>query len=439
MSAPSLMRPSRLSGRSTIGPRSLFAATLLCAITSALALALLFSAASLAFAPRVSAASEPQSQTISPTFPNGEPKGPKISAKAAILIDMDSGRILYSHAANTRLPMASTTKIMTGILALESLGLDDKVTISANAASTYGSMLGFKQGEVLPVEELLYALLVPSANDAAIALAEASAGSVPAFVEKMNEKAKDLGLTNTHYVNTNGLNIAHHYSSAKDLATLAAYAMHNEVFRRIVGTRNYTFLRPGENGTTVERKSVNHNPLLMKYDWVTGVKTGSTPYAKFCLVASGTKDGVSLIAVVLGAKDEDTRLKETKALFDYGFALYPVTNLADTGATVLSVEPADALGRRVALKPETSLSVRLFKSDKVTASTQLNSEISLPVHAGDVLGKVEFTLAGKSVGSVKLVAAESVEKATIKMILLHWRTWWPPTLPLKGYLLASSS
>jgi serine-type D-Ala-D-Ala carboxypeptidase (penicillin-binding protein 5/6) len=439
MSAPSRMRPSRLSGRSTIGPRLLFAATLLWGITLALGLVLLFGAASLAFAPPVSAASELQSQTITPSFPNGEPTGPKISAKAAILIDMDSGRVLYSHAANTRLPMASTTKIMTGILAIESLGLDDKVTISAKAASTYGSMLGFKKGEVLPVEELLYALLVPSANDAAIALAEASAGSVPAFVEKMNEKAQDLGLTNTHYVNTNGLNVDKHFSSAKDLATLAAYAMRNEVFRRIVGTRNYTFLRPGENGTTVERKSVNHNLLLMKYGWVTGVKTGSTPYAKFCLVASGTKDGVSLIAVVLGAKDEDTRLKETKALFDYGFALYPLTQLADKGTTALSVEPSDPLGRQVALTPQSSLSVRLFKSDKVTVSTRLDGEISLPVHAGDVLGKTEFMVGGKSIGSVKLVAAESVEKATIRMMLLHWRTWWPPTLPLGDYLLAAAS
>jgi D-alanyl-D-alanine carboxypeptidase (penicillin-binding protein 5/6) len=433
------MRPARLSGRSTIGPRLPFVATLLFGVALMAGLIVLLGVTMLALAPSASAASESQTSTITPSFPMGEPSGPKISAKAAILIDMDSGRILYSHAANARLPMASTTKIMTAILALESLGLDDKVTISANAASTYGSMLGFKKGEMLPMEELLYALLVPSANDAAIALAEASAGSVSAFVEKMNEKAESLGLKNTHYVNTNGLNAHGHFSSAKDLATLAAYAMRDSVFRRIVGTRKYTFLRPGENGTVVERKSENHNPLLMKYGWVTGVKTGSTPYAKFCLVASGTKDGVSLIAVVLGAKDEDTRLKETKALFDYGFALYPMTTLADKGTTILSVQPPDPLDRQIHLVPESSLTLRLYKAYAVTVSAQLDRDVSLPVHAGDVFGKVQFTLDGNSVGVVNLVAAESVEKATIRMILGRWRTWWPPTLALGSYLLAASS
>ncbi len=433
------MRSSRQSGRSRIGPRFAVAPALRVGAAVFLGVAVILGVALLAFVPAASAAAEVQSETITPSFPNGEPTGPKLTSKAAILIDMDSGRILYSHAANIRLPMASTTKIMTAVLALESLGLDEKVTISANAASTYGSMLGFKQGEVISVEELLYALLVPSANDAAIALAEASAGSVSAFVEEMNEKARALGLSNTHYVNTNGLNAAGHYSSAKDLATLAAYAMRNEVFRRIVGTRNYTFLRPGENGTIVERKSENHNPLLMKYGWVTGVKTGSTPYAKLCLVASGTKDGVSLIAVILGAKDEDTRLKETKALFDYGFALYPMTTLADEGNAALSVAPPDVLGRHVDLVPENSLAVRLYKSDKVKVSTQLAGEVSLPVHAGDVLGKMLFTLGDKSVGSVNLVAAESVARATIKMLLVQWRMRWPSTVPLGRYLLATSS
>jgi D-alanyl-D-alanine carboxypeptidase (penicillin-binding protein 5/6) len=433
------MRSSRLSDRSTIGPRPPFGASLLVGVALIVGLAVLSGVTMLALAPSASAFSESQTSTITPSFPMGEPNGPKISAKAAILIDMDSGSILYSHAANTRLPMASTTKIMTAILALESLGLDDKVTISANAASTYGSMLGFKEGELLPMEELLYALLVPSANDAAIALAEASAGSASAFVEKMNEKARALGLINTHYVNTSGLNAHGHFSSAKDLATLAAYAMRNEVFRRIAGTRKYTFLRPGENGTVVERKSENHNPLLMKYGWVTGVKTGSTPYAKFCLVASGAKDGVSLIAVVLGAKDEDTRSKETKALFDYGFALYPMTTLADKGRTMLSVQPPDPLDRRIDLVSERSLTLRLYKTDTVKVSAQLDRDVSLPVHAGDVLGKVQFTLDGDSIGSVNLIAAESAEKATIRMILGRWRTWWPPTLALGRYLLTISS
>ena len=418
--------------RSSLPSRRVVAALLL-------GLTVLFASMLLGLASSARAATEIQLGTITPSFPEGEPQQPKITAKAAILMDMDSGRVLFSHAANNRLPMASTTKIMTGVLALESLELTDRVTISANVPSTYGSMLGFKAGEVLTVEELLYALLVPSANDAAVALAEATAGSVPAFVQRMNRKAEDLGLTNTHFSNPSGLNAPRHFSSAKDMATLTAYAMQDPIFRRIVNTEKYTFLRPGENGETTVRKSENHNLLLSKYGWVTGVKTGQTPYAKFCLVASGTKDGVNLVAVVLGAKDDITRQKEAKALLLYGFALYPRTTLADRAETMLNLDAADVLGRQIRLIPEAALIVRLFKTDKVTALARLERDGLLPVQAGDAFGDMEFTVNGKSLGSVKLLAADSMERAGIKMILNQWRDCWPPRLALGEYLEVASA
>jgi D-alanyl-D-alanine carboxypeptidase len=351
---------------------------------------------------------------------------PNITSPAAILIDADTGEILFSHASNKRLPMASTTKIMTGLLAIETLDLGQKVPISANAAGTYGSMLGFEQGEVLPVEELLYALLVPSANDAAIALAEASAGSVPAFVERMNEKARELGMSNTHFRNPSGLNNDGHFSTARDMAVLATYAMKNAEFRKIVATKTYIFLRPGEKpGEIVERKGINHNTLLLKYPWITGVKTGQTPYAKFCLVASATKDDVNLVAVILGAKDDITRQKEAKALLLYGFALNPLTTLARQGQFELSLDAHDPLDRQIDLVAASTLALRLHQTDQVKATAVVEREGILPVQAGDDFGEIRFTIAGKPVGSVRLVAAKSVEKANLAMILRHWQEMIP--------------
>jgi D-alanyl-D-alanine carboxypeptidase len=297
--ASTTMKTCRPSAQQPVAQRRLRASGLIFWLALGVALVLAFGTCGFLSVAPAMAAQEMPLGIISPAFPTGEPAAPKVTSQAAILIDADSGEVLYSRAADKRLPMASTTKIMTGILAIESLDLDGTVTISANAASTYGSMLGFKQGEVLPVEELLYALLVPSANDAAVALAEASAGTVSAFVERMNAKAKELGMTNTHFRNPSGLNNDGHFSTARDMALLATYAMKNAEFRKIVATKTYIFMRPGEKpGELVERKGINHNTLLLKYPWITGVKTGQTPYAKFCLVASATKGDVNLIAVI---------------------------------------------------------------------------------------------------------------------------------------------
>jgi D-alanyl-D-alanine carboxypeptidase (penicillin-binding protein 5/6) len=358
--------------------------------------------------------------TAGPVFPQGDPQPPKITCKAAILIDADTGEILYSHNANARLPMASTTKIMTAIVALETLDPKQKVTVSANAASEIGSVASLAKGEVLTVEDLLRAMLIPSGNDAAVALAEASAGSVSAFVAKMNAKAKTLGLTNTHFVNANGLNVAKHFSSAKDLATMTQYAMSFPLFRRIVATKGLSLpTLPGQK----PRRFVSKNELLQKYDWVTGVKTGSTPAAGSCVVSAGTREGVSLIAVVLGAKDSDTRWKEAANLLLYGFSLYPRTILVSAGQPVLWLRPADPAGRPIPVVAESPLSSRVFESEQATGAIHLTSSGLSRVTPGEVLGRIDFTIRGRYVGSSQLLAAERSPLETLTKALDRWRSF----------------
>ncbi len=241
---------------------------------------------------------------------------PVIHAKSAIVIDLTTGQILYSHDANARRPMASITKIMTAILALETLPLDREVTVSARAAKVGEQSLGLKAGDHLTVEQLLYGALVHSGNDAAFALAEAAGGSMEAFVGEMNEKARELGLSNTHYINPDGLDARGHYSSARDLAMLARYAMQNAEFRKIVGTVNYSITLPGQSNPIAFR---NVNKLLGTVAWVTGIKTGSTDDAGFCLVASGTSQGKSVISVVLGESSWTPTWADSKNLLEYGF------------------------------------------------------------------------------------------------------------------------
>ena len=364
---------------------------------------------------------------VTPHFANGEPSPPNITAKATILVDADSGKILYSHNANARLPIASTTKIMTAIVVLETLDPRAKATVSADAVSTIGSVASLVQGEVLSVEDLLRALLITSGNDASIALAEAAAGSVPAFVAKMNAKAKELGLTNTHFVNPNGLTKDKHYSSAKDLATMAHYAMKFPLFRRIVNTRGLALpTLPGQK----PRRFLSKNQLLQTYGWVTGVKTGSTPAAGYCVVSSGTQEGVSLITVVLGAADSDTRWKEAGALLKYGFSLYPVTVLVDTGQPVAELQTLDVRGRRVSLVAESPLTTRLFKTDVATGVVHLNQGGLLPLAGGEIVGRVDFSVNGKALGSVRLLATKPLLQPMLVKALDYWRTRSPNQLVL---------
>jgi len=368
------------------------------------------------------------SRTVTAIFPSGAPAPPRITSKAAFMIDADTGDYLFSHNANARLPNASTTKIMTAILALESLELSQQVTISRNAVSTIGSKSRLVAGETLTIEQLLYALMVVSGNDASIALAEAVSGSVAAFVEKMNARADELGLTNTHFVNTCGLNNKKHFASAKDLAFLAQHALRDPVFARIVDTIDFALppipaVPPATEDTL--REFDNQNELLKQMDWATGVKTGSTPYAKYCLVTSGMKEGVSLIAVVLGAQEDATRWKEARALLEYGLSLYPRTLLVGKGELIAEVDVADPIDRPLRLVTDRPLLARLSQNDEATSRVTLLRDLSLPIRAGEIFGTMDFVVDGTIIGSVDLIAASPVERPSVDMVLEHLRTQGP--------------
>ena len=240
-------------------------------------------------------------------------------------------------------------------------------------------MVGLHALDSVTVEQLLYWLLVFSGNDAAVALAEKTSGTVDEFVAKMNEKAKAMGLTNTHFTNPNGLNQTGHYSSCTDLAAMARHAMKDETFRKIVKTPTYDLPHPNAYTPTDPH---NSNALLNKYEWVTGIKTGSTPAAGYCVVASGTQYGVSLIVVQLGAKDDKTRWTEVEALFDYGFGFSPTTALAQPEQPLVVLPLDDPLGQSVELVPADRLVTRLREGEAATGTVVLSKAPTLPISAG---------------------------------------------------------
>ncbi|RMB04159.1 D-alanyl-D-alanine carboxypeptidase [Thermoactinomyces vulgaris] len=246
-------------------------------------------------------------------------------AKAAILYDASSGRVLFEKNAEEPMLIASLTKIMTAIIAIENGNLDETVTISPNAEGVEGSSIYLKAGERIPLRTLLYGLMLRSGNDAATAIAEHIGGSVEGFVYLMNEKAAYLGLENTHFANPHGLDQEGHYSSAKDLSVLTAYALKNQVFQEIVKTEVKTVSWPGEKW---KRKFYNKNKMLRFYKWADGVKTGFTKKARRTLVSSATKDGHQLITVTLNDGDD---WKDSMNMLEYGFQHYDLVSLLKKG------------------------------------------------------------------------------------------------------------
>jgi len=313
--------------------------------------------------------------------------------------------------------MASTTKIMTAVLVLENLDLSAQVMVSAKAAATPEPSALLRTGDILTVEQLLYLLLLRSSNAAAAALAEACAGDVEAFVEQMNAKARELGLVDTHFVNPHGLDAAGHYSTALDMARLARYAMANQTFRRIVATKQYTIQLPGRSKPTVITST---NKLLAMADWVDGIKTGLTPKAEQCLVGSGTKDGVSVISVVLGQPVPEVCWQESRALLEYGLSLYRRLTLVSQGAVVAEAEVPYVLDGRVELVADKTVGVELYKDDSVTCLVEVDRPLSLPVEAGEVFGRVTLTSGEGTTQTASLVAAQSFGRVTLGAKLVYY-------------------
>jgi serine-type D-Ala-D-Ala carboxypeptidase (penicillin-binding protein 5/6) len=334
-------------------------------------------------------------------------KPPQLDAKAWILLDPRDGSVLASKAPDRRLPIASTTKLMTAYLALKNLKPGRLIAApSYHPEASAEIELGLRPGERMRVRDLLYGLLLPSASDAANTLAVGVAGSEGAFVDRMNATAQQLGLTDTHYANPIGLDDPRNYSSARDLVTLAQILLRNPLFARIVDTPAAT-LHSGDHARTV----TSRNTLLGQVPWVDGVKTGHTLGAGYVLVGSGTQDSTTLISAVLGTPSEAARDADTLKLLEYGFSLYHPVQPVRAGQQLADPE-LDWRGEHLPLIARRGLPINLRQGERVATHVTAPDEISGAHQQGEVLGRVTVTVDGKRAASTSLVAAHGVAAAT---------------------------
>ncbi|NLW43894.1 MAG: D-alanyl-D-alanine carboxypeptidase [Syntrophomonadaceae bacterium] len=336
--------------------------------------------------------------------PAEKPTPPATQGKAVILMDAHSGRVLYENNAHQRMSPASITKIMTALLVVENGNLNRVVEISKNAASTPESSVWLEEGEKIAVNHLLYALMLNSANDAAVALVEGVAGSVEAFVELMNRRARELGMNNTHFCNPHGLEETGHYTTAYDLALLSREAMTYEVFSRIVATKTYKI--PWANND-YQRLLINKNRLLWRYDGAVGIKTGYTKQAGNCVVGAAQKGPLMLIAISLNSPNV---YPDLQALFDYGFTNYHLLTLKEANQLSVEVPVLNGQEETVAAFPKTDLKVAVTDAEKAQTSytVEIDDKITAPVREGQVVGICRIHVGEEEAGTVELVAGTSV-------------------------------
>ncbi|MGB4504513.1 MAG: D-alanyl-D-alanine carboxypeptidase family protein [Syntrophaceticus sp.] len=348
--------------------------------------------------------------------PSAEAAEIDISAKAAILIDESSGRVLFAKNEHERLPQASLTKIMTALLVIEHGDLDKKVVVSKHAAETGESSIWLEEGEVLSRSELLYALMLASANDAAVALAESVAGSEELFVRQMNNRVRKLNLANTHFENPHGLDAEGHYSSAFDLAVLAREGLNNPLFRKIVTTKEMGI---SWSGHPWERSLYNRNKLINRYQGARGVKTGYTNKAGGCLVGAAQRGDLKLISVVMNSSDI---YSDTEKLLDYGFNNYEMAVLEEKDK-VYQIEVNKGMSSFVSVKPERDVTIAVLPGEKEQLSFQaeIPDNVQAPVKKGTVLGKARVILNGEVIDQVNYIAQEDVEKKPpFWLAIIYW-------------------
>ena len=352
-------------------------------------------------------------------MPNTRPvpvgdKLPQMTATSAIVIEAKTGHVLYERNAEQKMYPASTTKMMTLITALESNDLDEIVTVSDRASGAEGSTLWLEIGERIPLGDLLHGMMMISGNDAAIAIAEHVDGTVPKFAEHMTRRAHELGATGTNFVNANGLPDENHYTTAHDLAKIAAYGYTLDNFEKIVGTKEASFPWVHDDANKLLR---NENQMLWLYEGVNGVKTGYTDAAGRCLVSAANRNGVQLIAVVL---DSLYIWNDSIALLDYGFSKVGNEAIvhADQTAATLPIEA----GRKKSMEVKTvdEIIMPTFSDDATAYSLEydLPSFLRAPIKKGDEVGRVKVLCDGKEVAQTEVVATADVEqKSFLKMIL----------------------
>ncbi|MGM9552364.1 MAG: D-alanyl-D-alanine carboxypeptidase family protein [Clostridia bacterium] len=322
----------------------------------------------------------------------------EISAKSAVVIDSGSGRVLFEKDAYIPLPMASTTKIMTGLLAVEMLNLNDIVTVSAHASGTEGSSVWLETGEHISSYDLLYGLMLSSGNDAAVALAEHIAGSVDAFTVLMNKRAKEIGANNTNFTNPHGLPDDNHYTTAYDLARISRIAMNNKTFREVVSTKNKTI--SWENSQW-NRSLTNHNKLLKMYDYAIGIKTGYTKKAGRCLASAAKKDGRELIIVTLSDPDD---WNDHIRLYNYCFDTYLPYTLCKKGENVLCYKPKSKGAESIDITYGEDYVASLSEEEEKNITRKLKLNITFPVSPNQKVGECELYYYNEKIGSVSLLA-----------------------------------
>ncbi len=330
---------------------------------------------------------------------------PQINARSAIVIDADSGRVLFEKNAYVKRPMASTTKIMTAIVALENGNMDDIVKVSKNAASIWGSLMHLSAGEEITLKELMYGLLMRSGNDAAIAIGEHIAGSVDHFLEMMNQKAKEIGALNTNFTSPHGLDNTGHYTTAYDLAIITRYALNIPLFNEIVKTKS---IQVGNRFLT------NTNEMLTSYEGANGVKTGYTGKAGRCLVTSATRDGRRFISVVLFCDSRNLRALSSKKILDYAFAnYYPKSLIKGEYYGKLSVYKG--YEKTVPVYIEKNITMPLTESEYQNLYTKVSLPdlVRAPIQEREVVGTISIYLNDMILCESVIRTGKSIKQKTI--------------------------
>ena len=338
---------------------------------------------------------------------------PKVLADSVILVEASTGRILYEKNAEVERPPASMTKMLTCILALEKLDPNDTIRISRDVAFTEDVALGWGENDTLSAWDVMTALMVISENGGAVALAQAVGGTVPQFAEMMNDKAREIGCMHSHFVNPNGLPASNHYSTASDMARIAAYCMRNENFRRLVATRHTSirWMSPKEKFAEL----VNTNKLLETYKGATGIKTGWTIAAGGCLAASAKRGEVELIAIIMHSPDSNTRFVDATELLNYGFERVRMVNGIEKDNVEKTVFVRGGKKATVRVSVKENLNFPLMASEdakllKVTYEVPRVVDAGKGIHEGDVLGEAILRYDGKPVARMPLVALKDVDQ-----------------------------
>ena len=340
-----------------------------------------------------------------------------INARAAVLMDPATGKVLYAQNENQRLPPASVTKVLTMLLILEAVHAkrvtwDETITASATAAGMGGSQIYLKEGETMPLRDMFKAIAVVSANDASAAVAEHLYGSLEDFIDAMNEKAKTLGLKNTHFANETGLPDPSHYSSAYDLAVISRHLLQYPEVLKFTSI----WLDSLRSGKFILR---NTNELLKAYRGADGLKTGHTAEAKFCLSATAVKGGFRLLSVILGADTDAVRVSQSKRLLDYGYRTFERRLVQKAGSDVGLITLPEASPAKIPVRLRTDFAVVVERGKEQLITTRLvpDKKLRLPVTAGQRVGSLQAEVSGVSVGSAPVYTTKAAHRANF---LVRW-------------------